>query len=85
MKHIDHATVRRAALLALGLAVSACGQSAKNPTPPGPGVGITARQEDQFGVQFGSAFRADNNAEPVNVNDGDIVALSLTTEPIDIK
>ncbi len=85
MNHIHHAAVRRPAMLALALTVSACGPSTKTPTPPDPGPVVTARQEDQFGVQFGSAFRADNNAEPVNVNDGDIVAVSLTTEPVDVK
>ena len=43
------------------------------------------QQEDQFGVRFGTAFRADNNSEPYSPADGDIAAVSFTTEPVDIK
>ena len=76
---------RSACLLGLGLAVTACGGSG-NPTPPTNGGGVvTVKQEDTFGMQFATAFRADNNSEPYNVADGDIVAISLTTEPVDIK
>ena len=85
--YISHRTaLRGSTLLAVTLAVGACG-SGKDPTPGAttPPPVVTVRQEDQFGVQFGLAFRADNNSEPFNVNDGDLVAISLTTEPVDIK
>ena len=76
---------RSACLLGLGLAVAACGGSGYQTPPPPGGGGVTVKQEDSFGMQFATAFRADNNSEPYNVADGDIIAISLTTEPVDIK
>ena len=77
--------LRGAVMLGLGLVIAACGSS-NNTAPPNNGGGtITVRQEDQFGIQFGTAFRADNNSEPYSPADGDIVAISLLTEPADIK
>lgn len=38
--------------------------------------------EDQFGTQFGVLYRAAANTDPANVNDGDVGAVSLTTEPV---
>ena len=76
---------RCACLLGLGLAVAACGGSGSQTPPPPGGGGVTVKQEDSFGMQFATAFRADNNSEPYNVADGDIIAISLTTEPVDIK
>ncbi len=77
--------LRGASMLGLGLAIAACGPSNRNAPPNGGGGPITVRQEDQFGMQFGTAFRADNNSEPYSPADGDIVAVSLLTEPADIK
>ncbi len=86
MHHNAKLALRGAVMLGLGLAIAACGSSNNNTTPPNNGGGtITVRQEDQFGIQFGTAFRADNNSEPYNPVDGDIVAVSLLTEPVDIK
>ena len=85
MQRNHHIALRGGSMLVLGLAIAACGSS-NTPTPPGSGGGtITVRQEDQFGVPFGTAFRADNNSEPYSPADGDIAAISLTTEPVDIK
>ncbi|WP_309623534.1 hypothetical protein [Novosphingobium sp.] len=83
MKRNPSLALRGACLLGLGLAVAACGSSYQAP-PPGGG-GVMVRQEDSFGIAFGTAFRADNNSEPYNVADGDIIAVSLLTEPVDIK
>ena len=82
-----HAKARRIGfMLALGAATAACNSGVTTAPPTGGGVVVpTARQEDQFGVQFGTAFRADNNSEPYNPADGDIVAISLTTEPVNIN
>lgn len=82
-------TVRRlqtASLSALAVALASCGgggggTSSSTPTPP---VVTTTGQEDKFGTQFGIDFRAPNNSEPAQVNNGDIVPVSLTTEPINI-
>lgn len=74
-------------MVVLGLAIAACGGGRKDLPPGNTGGGpvITAQQEDQFGVRFGTAFRADNNSEPFSPADGDIAPVSFTTEPIDIK
>ncbi|MEO5641526.1 MAG: hypothetical protein ABIQ98_07155 [Sphingomicrobium sp.] len=71
---------------ALALPLAACGGGGGGGsdsviTPP---TVIKTAQEDKFGVQFGIDFRAAMNSEPASVNDGDIVPISLTTEPIDI-
>ena len=84
MKHIQKFALRGAIVLALAGAVVGCGPSASRP-PPGSGGTVTVKQEDQFGVPFGIAFRADNNSEPYSPADGDIIAISLTTEPVDVK
>ena len=66
-------------------ALAACGGGADNTTPPPPPPPTTVVQEDGFGAVFGMAFRADTNATPIEPKDGDIVPLSLTTEPKDVK
>ena len=76
--------LRGGIILALAVTVAACGSS-NTPAPPGGGGTVTVRQEDQFGVPFRVAFRADNTTEPYSPADGDIVAISLTTEPVDVK
>lgn len=84
MNRIQHNVLRGGVFLTLALTVAACGPST-SPAPPAPGGTVTVRQEDQFGVPFGFAFRADNNSEPYSPADGDIAAISLTAEPIDVK
>ena len=75
--------IAAAAMLAGGLA--ACGgdnnQAATTPPPVVP----AAKLEDQFGANFGVAYRADPNTDPAkNPVDGDIIPLSLTTDPVAI-
>jgi len=85
--------VQRALLgTALALPLAACGGGGDGGGGGGGGSGtvitpptvVTTAQEDKFGIQFGIDFRALMNSEPASVNDGDIVPVSLTTEPIDI-
>lgn len=68
--------------------LAACGGSGDGgstpPSPPPPPTTVSA-QEDTFGLAFGMAFRADTNGTPIEPKDGDIIPLSLTTEPVDIK
>ena len=71
-------------LLATGLAACGGGNGSSTPTPT-PGQTSAARQEDQFGIAFGNAFRAAPDGEPSPVADGDLVAVSLTTEPVTIN
>lgn len=65
--------------------LAACGSGADNTTPPPPPPPTTVVQEDTFGVAFGTAFRADPNGTAIEPKDGDIIPLSLTTEPTDVK
>ena len=64
--------------------LAACGGDADNTTPPPPPP-TTVVQEDTFGVAFGTAFRADTNGTAIEPKDGDVIPLSLTTEPVDVK
>ena len=64
--------------------LAACGGGADNTAPP-PSPPTTVVQEDRFGAVFGTAFRADANGTAVEPKDGDIIPLSLTTEPVDVR
>ena len=78
-------TIRRslcngAGVLALAGALAACGGS-NNGTVVIPPV-QTAQQEDFFGTGFGALYRNPPNTVPVvSPSAGDIIALSLTTNP----
>lgn len=84
---------RGLALSVLVLSISACssndnngGGSSNSPppvvtAPPPPTVIVSPNQEDKFGANFGAAFRAALNGEPISVNEGDIIPISLTAEP----
>lgn len=65
--------------------LAGCGGGADNTAPPPPPPPTTVAQEDTFGVVFGTAFRSDSNAVPVEPKDGDIIPLSLTAEPSDVR
>ena len=67
--------------------LAACGSSGDSgSTPPSPPPPTTvSAQEDSFGVAFGTAFRADPNAPPIEPKDGDVIPTSLTDPPIEIK
>ncbi len=77
----------RAALVAvLASGLAACGGSSNNATaPPPPAVVVPPPpQEDQFGAVFGTAFRASATATPITPADGNIIPLSLTTNPVNV-
>ena len=79
--------VRAVAVGGLALGLSACGSGSGRSTATTvttPVVTATA-QEDKFGTAFGTDYRAVANTEPETTTDGDIVAVSLTTEPIDVN
>lgn len=69
----------------LGAALAACGGSNKAPPPP-PVVVVppAAKLEDGFGANFGIAYRADPNTDAKDPVAGDIIPLSLTTDPTTI-
>lgn len=64
--------------------VAGCSGGSNDGTPPPPPTTVTA-QEDTFGVRFGAAFRTDPNGTAIEPAAGDIIPLSLTAEPIEIK
>jgi hypothetical protein len=77
------------ALIAVGLVLSlaACGGGGGGGTDTvvDPPKVVVTNQEDQFGTAFGTDFRTAANTDPAPpVNDGDIVPVSLTTEPVNI-
>jgi hypothetical protein len=79
--------VRSAALVAAaGALVAACGGEGKDALPPSsPTVVAPAPPpEDRFGARFGLAFRAASTADPIAPMDGDIIPLSVTTDPIEL-
>ena len=66
--------------------LSACGgKSDSDAVSNGALASTDSKPEDQFGKEFGKAFRADPNAEPAKVADRDMRPVSLTTEPIQIE
>ena len=69
----------------LALSVAGCGGGGGSSSSGGSPVVVATPQEDKFGTMFGIDFRAVANSEPANVSDGDIVPVSLTTEPITIN
>ena len=87
MKKPKSTLLRSALLVSLAASLAGCGNgNNKNTQPPPTGGGsVTVRQEDQFGMGFAAAFRADNNSEPASVNDGDLVAVSFTSEPVNVN
>ena len=71
--------IRSALLLLIGASLTACssGGGGGTVTPP-----LAAKFEDQFGVNFGAAYRGDPNTEPKDVAAGDVITPSLTAEPV---
>ncbi len=66
-------------------ALTACGNSNNASAPATPPVVVApAPQENAFGANFATAFRAADTAAPIVPADGDIIPLSLTTEPAKI-
>lgn len=65
------------------LAACSGGNDSSTPSPPPPPTVVA--QEDTFGVAFGTAFRASSDSTPIEPKDGDIIPVSLTAEPVDVK
>ena len=84
MKRKTQLVLKASAVIMLAAGLAACGSGNYTPTPT-PTQTAAAQQEDQFGIVFGNDFRAGANGEPATVSDGDLVAVSLTTEPVTIN
>ena len=72
-------------LAAAGLALAGCsgggsGMAMMQPSPVPP-----PRLEDQLGSNFGVSFRQTMTTEPTDPMAGDLGAVSLTTEPLEVN
>ncbi len=76
-------TVFRLLLLgAAGMALAGCGGGNNASTTTTPPVATTF--ETQFGIGFNTDFAASPNSQPATPLAGDIIALSLTTQPVSL-
>jgi hypothetical protein len=69
----------------MGSGLAACGGNsgdASAPAPPPPVVVMP--QENQFGAAFATDYRASPMSNPVTPVPGDIIPLSLTTNPVPV-
>ena len=89
----DNSTMKRvllhsAAAAALAAGLSACGGGGGGDGGGGGGTDTpppqSSRLEDQFGVNFGTAFRAAANGDPRDPAPGDLIPVSFTTDPVNI-
>lgn len=71
-----------AAVTLIGAGLAACGGGGKSSEPPPPVVVPPApKLEDGFGANFGIAYRNDMNTDAKDPATGDVIPLSLTTDP----
>lgn len=72
-------------VLLAGASLSACGKKGGGDALANdPFTSASTKPEDRFGKEFGKAYRAEPNSEPANVQEGDMVPVSRTTEPVQI-
>ncbi len=71
-------------LMATTSALAACSGGGGGGGGPGPPPPPPARLEDGFGAGFAAAFRTNLNGVPRDPAAGDIIAVSLTTDPTPI-
>jgi len=65
---------------AAGLALAGCGGGGGNgSTTTTP---VTTTFEDQFGIGFNNDFAANPNSQPATPSASDIIAVSLTAQPV---
>ncbi len=81
-------TIRIATVALLASGVAACGGDGNSAsTPPTTPTVITpaAKQETLFGAGFATSYQQSPTATPTTPVDGDIIPLSLTTEPVTLN
>ena len=72
-------------MLLTGASLTACNkQDASDALLPDQAASKARHPEDQFGEGFGNAFRAEPNSEPATVDEGDVIPVSQTAEPVQI-
>lgn len=65
-------------------ALAACGNSNNSATPPVVVTPPAAKLEDQFGANFGTAYRADPNSVAKDPAPGDIIPVDPTKDAVTI-
>ena len=73
--------IKVSVLSVVAVALAACGGGGGNvkvPVPP------AAKLEDSFGAGFAAAFQKGANTDPREPAAGDVVAVSLTTDPVPV-
>ncbi|MDB5713570.1 MAG: hypothetical protein JWO15_967 [Sphingomonadales bacterium] len=65
---------------ALGALAAGCSGGNNSDSNSGPGTVVTS-QEDSFSTVFGTAFRASPDSTPIIPKDGDIIPLTLDSDP----
>jgi hypothetical protein len=75
------------AVVASSLILSACSSNNIPTVTPAPTstTAVAGKQEDQFGVAFARDFQTSANSEPFAVADGDLIPVTLLSEPVSIK
>lgn len=73
---------RVAAVALLACGVAACGGGGGSASSPPAVITPAAKVETLFGSKFAMDFEAAPNSEPAAVAMGDIIPVSLTTEPV---
>lgn len=78
--------LRVTAMVAVAAGLAACGggggKSTKKVTTPPPAAAPPL--EDQFGVNFGTAFRVAANTDPRDPAPGDLIPICFTCDPVNI-
>ena len=76
---------RAVLVAAMSAGLAACGNDSGSAvaTPVPPPV-VATPQENQFGTNFANAYRASGTSAPITPADGDIIPLSLTTNPVKV-
>lgn len=78
---VAKATTILGLILIAGGSLSACNKKSGSESLTIERGRDSATIDNKFGKGFGTAFNADPNSEPRNVQDGDVAPVSLTTEP----
>ena len=72
-------------ILTAGASLTACQKKVESDaTGFGASGSEATRTEDRFGKNFGNLMRAPANSEPTKIEDGDLLPVSNTAEPVQI-
>ncbi len=71
-------------ILIVGTSLSACNNRQDSDVQANEIERGARAVEDQFGQEFGEAYRADPNSEPKDVSEAGANAVSMTAEPVPV-